>query len=86
MGLFTLLLMLGRSSPDPGIPLVPPSSCHKKERALLPIVRIFVQLANDKAVMGDYRNGAFAKVVGAGAALMAGALSIALVAVTLFGS
>jgi Mn2+/Fe2+ NRAMP family transporter len=53
---------------------------------LLPIVLVFVlKLANDRRIMGEHRNGAFAKIVGAGAALMAGALSIALVAVTLLG-
>ena len=88
MGLFTLLLILGALVVlIPGIPLVPLILVSQNVNGLLlPIVLIFVlKLANDRGVMGDYRNGAFAKIVGAGAALLAGALSIALVAVTLLG-
>jgi Mn2+/Fe2+ NRAMP family transporter len=88
MGLFTLLLVLGALIVlIPGIPLVPLILVSQNVNGLLlPIVLIFVlKLANDRGVMGDYRNGPFAKAVGTGAALMAGALSIALVAVTLLG-
>jgi len=88
MGLFTLLLVLGALVVlIPGVPLVPLILVSQNVNGLLlPIVLIFVlKLANDRRIMGDYRNGAFAKVVGAGAALLAGALSIALVVVTLLG-
>ena len=88
MGLFTLLLILGALVVlIPGIPLVPLILVSQNVNGLLlPIVLIFVlKLANDRAVMGEYRNGPFAKIVGAGAAVMAGALSIALVVVTVLG-
>jgi NRAMP (natural resistance-associated macrophage protein)-like metal ion transporter len=88
MGLFTLLLVLGALVVlIPGIPLVPLILVSQNVNGLLlPIVLFFVlKLANDREIMGEHRNGPFAKVVGTGTAVLASVLSIALVAVTLLG-
>jgi Mn2+/Fe2+ NRAMP family transporter len=88
MGLFTLLLIGGALVVlIPGIPLIPLILVSQNVNGLLlPIVLVFVlRLANDKAIMGEYRNGPVAKIIGVGTALMASALSIALVAVTILG-
>jgi Mn2+/Fe2+ NRAMP family transporter len=88
MGLFTLLLLLGAVVVlIPGMPLIPLILVSQNVNGLLlPIVLVFVlKLANDRQVMGEYRNGTFAKVVGTGTAVMASALSVGLVVATLLG-
>lgn len=88
MGLFTLLLIGGAIVVlVPGLPLVPLILISQNVNGLLlPIVLVFVlKLAGDRAIMGESRNGPFGTIVGTGVAVMASALSIALVAVTLFG-
>ena len=88
MGLFTLLLIGGAVVVlIPGLPLVPLILISQNVNGLLlPIVLVFVlKLAGDRAIMGESRNGPFGTIVGTGVAVLASALSIALVAVTLFG-
>ena len=88
MGLFTLLLIVGGIVVlIPGLPLIPLILVSQNVNGLLlPIVLVFVLLlARDKSIMGEHRNGRVTTFVGAGAALMASALSVALVVVTLLG-
>ncbi|MBI3522670.1 MAG: Nramp family divalent metal transporter [Chloroflexi bacterium] len=87
MGLFTLLLVIGGLVVlIPGIPLVPLIVASQNVNGLLlPIVLVFVlRLASDRTLMGDAANGRTANVVGWGTAALASALSLALVAVTLY--
>jgi NRAMP (natural resistance-associated macrophage protein)-like metal ion transporter len=88
MGLFTLLLVVGAAVVlIPGVPLIPLILVSQNVNGLLlPIVLVFVlRLAGDRRVMGAYANGAVATVVGTGTAVMASALSIGLVVVTVLG-
>jgi len=87
MGLFTLLLFVGGLVVlIPGIPLVPLIVASQNVNGLLlPIVLVFIlRLAGDRTLMGDAANGRAAKVVGWGTAALASALSLALVAVTVY--
>jgi len=88
MGLFTFLLVGGAVVVlIPGLPLVPLILVSQNVNGLLlPIVLVFVlRLAGDRTIMGDARNGLLATVVGTFTVLMASALSIGLVVVTLLG-
>jgi NRAMP (natural resistance-associated macrophage protein)-like metal ion transporter len=88
MGLFTLLLVIGGIVVlIPGLPLIPLILVSQNVNGLLlPVVLVFVlKLASDREVMGEYRNGRLATAIGAGAAILASVLSLALVAVTLLG-
>src|SRR4051812_25977044 len=88
MGLFTLLLIVGGIVVlIPGLPLIPLILVSQNVNGLLlPIVLVFVLLlARDRSIMGDHRNGPVTTIVGAGAAVMASVLSVALVVVTLLG-
>jgi Mn2+/Fe2+ NRAMP family transporter len=89
MGLFTLLIVIGALVVlSPSVPLIPLILVSQNVNGLLlPIVLVFILiLAGDRALMGDQANGRVAQIVGIGTALMASALSIGLVAVTVFGS
>src|SRR5438105_3730963 len=88
MGLFTFLIAIGALVVlSPNVPLIPLILVSQNVNGLLlPIVLIFILLlAGDRTVMGDQANGRVSQVVGIGTALMASALSIGLVAVTVFG-
>jgi NRAMP (natural resistance-associated macrophage protein)-like metal ion transporter len=88
MGLFTLLLVVGAIVVlIPGLPLIPLILVSQNVNGLLlPVVLVFVLLlARDRSIMGEQRNGTITTAIGAGAALIASLLSIALVAVTLLG-
>jgi Mn2+/Fe2+ NRAMP family transporter len=88
MGLFTLLIVVGALIVlSPSVPLIPLILVSQNVNGLLlPIVLIFILvLARDRTVMGDQANGRVSHVVGIGTAVMASALSIGLVAATLFG-
>jgi Mn2+/Fe2+ NRAMP family transporter len=88
MGLFTLLIVIGALVVlSPSVPLIPLILVSQNVNGLLlPIVLVFILiLAGDRAVMGDQANGRLSQVVGIGTAVMASALSIGLVAVTVFG-
>jgi Mn2+/Fe2+ NRAMP family transporter len=87
MGLFTLLIAIGALVVlSPSVPLIPLILVSQNVNGLLlPIVLVFILiLARDRTVMGDQANGRVSQVVGIGTAAMASALSIGLVAVTLF--
>jgi len=89
MGLFTLLLVIGAAVVlIPGLPLIPLILVSQNVNGLLlPIVLVFVlRLAGDRSIMGDQRNGPLATVIGTGTAVMASALSIGLVLVTVLGA
>lgn len=88
MGLFTLLLIAGAAlvafTDFPLIPLILLS--QNVNGLLLPVVLFFIlRLANDRALMGEYANGALARALGVAVALLASVLSISLIAVTLLG-
>jgi Mn2+/Fe2+ NRAMP family transporter len=88
MGLFTLLLVAGAAlvafTDFPLIPLILLS--QNINGLLLPVVLFFIlRLANDRALMGEYANGALARALGVAVALLASVLSISLIAVTLLG-
>src|SRR5881296_251613 len=88
MGLFTLLIAIGALIVlTPGIPLIPLILLSQNVNGLLlPIVLVFIlRLAGDRRLMGDQANGRVSQLVGVGAALMASALSISLVVVTVLG-
>lgn len=88
MGLFTLLLLIGAAVVlIPGLPLIPLILVSQNVNGLLlPIVLVFVlRLAGDRSIMGDQRNGPLATVIGTGTAVMASALSLGLVLVTVLG-
>ncbi|TMC79469.1 MAG: divalent metal cation transporter [Chloroflexi bacterium] len=88
MGLFTLLLVLGAIVVlSPSVPLIPLILVSQNVNGLLlPIVLVFIlRLAGDRGLMGDQANGRLSQVVGIGTAVMASALSIGLVAVTVLG-
>ena len=88
MGLFTLLLVGGAVVVlIPGLPLIPLILISQNVNGLLlPIVLVFVlRLAGDHTIMGADRNGLLATVVGTFTVLMASALSIGLVVITLLG-
>jgi NRAMP (natural resistance-associated macrophage protein)-like metal ion transporter len=88
MGLFTLLLAGGAVVVlIPDLPLIPLILISQNVNGLLlPIVLVFVlRLAGDRTIMGDARNGLFGTIVGTFTVLMASALSIGLVVVTLLG-
>jgi NRAMP (natural resistance-associated macrophage protein)-like metal ion transporter len=88
MGLFTFLLVGGAIVVlIPGLPLIPLILLSQNVNGLLlPIVLVFVlRLAGDRTIMGDQRNGLLATVVGTFTVLMASALSIGLVVVTVLG-
>ena len=88
MGLFTLLLVVGALVVlIPGLPLVPLILISQNVNGLLlPIVLVFVlRLASDRTIMRDQANGPIANALGTGTAVLASALSLGLVAVTLAG-
>jgi len=88
MGLFTLLLVIGAVVVlSPSVPLIPLILVSQNVNGLLlPIVLVFILLlAGDRALMGDQANGRVSQIVGVGTALMASALSVGLVAVTVLG-
>ena len=88
MGLFTFLLVGGAIVVlIPGLPLIPLILLSQNVNGLLlPIVLVFVlRLAGDRTIMGDQRNGTFGTTVGTFTVLMASALSIGLVVVTVLG-
>jgi len=88
MGLFTLLLVIGAAVVlSPSVPLIPLILVSQNVNGLLlPIVLVFIlRLAGDRGLMGDQANGRVSQIVGVGTALMASALSVGLVAVTLLG-
>jgi len=88
MGLFTLLLVIGAVVVlSPSVPLIPLILVSQNVNGLLlPIVLVFIlRLAGDRKLMGDQANGRISQIVGAGTALMASALSVGLVAVTVLG-
>jgi len=88
MGLFTLLLVLGAIVVlSPSVPLIPLILVSQNVNGLLlPIVLVFIlRLAGDRGLMGDQANGRVSQIVGIGTAVMASALSIGLVAVTVLG-
>jgi Mn2+/Fe2+ NRAMP family transporter len=88
MGLFTLLLVIGAVVVlSPSVPLIPLILVSQNVNGLLlPIVLVFILLlAGDRALMGDQANGRVSQIVGVGTALMASALSLGLVAVTVLG-
>jgi Mn2+/Fe2+ NRAMP family transporter len=88
MGLFTLLLVVGGIVVlIPGLPLIPLILVSQNVNGLLlPVVLVFVlKLASDRTIMGEHRNGRIATAIGAGAAILASVLSLALVAVTILG-
>jgi len=88
MGLFTLLLVLGAVVVlSPSVPLIPLILVSQNVNGLLlPIVLVFIlRLAGDRRLMGDQANGRVSQIVGIGTAVMASALSIGLVAVTVLG-
>ena len=88
MGLFTLLLVIGAVVVLlPGVPLVPLILISQNVNGLLlPIVLVFIlRLAADRGVMGDAANGRVTTLLGWGVALLASALSLGLVAVTVLG-
>jgi Mn2+/Fe2+ NRAMP family transporter len=88
MGLFTLLLVIGALVVlSPSVPLIPLILVSQNVNGLLlPIVLVFIlRLAGDRALMGDQANGRVSQIVGVGTALMASALSVGLVAVTVLG-
>jgi len=88
MGLFTFLLIVGGIVVlIPGLPLIPLILVSQNVNGLLlPVVLVFVLLlASDRTIMGEQRNGRLTTVIGAGAAIMASVLSVALVVVTLLG-
>jgi len=88
MGLFTLLLVLGAVVVlSPSVPLIPLILVSQNVNGLLlPIVLVFIlRLAGDRKLMGDQANGRLSQIVGIGTAVMASALSIGLVAVTVLG-
>src|SRR2546425_10078095 len=88
MGLFTLLLVIGALVVlSPSVPLFPLILVSQNVNGLLlPIVLIFIlRLAGDRSLMGDQANGRVSQIVGIGTAVMASALSIGLVAVTVLG-
>jgi len=89
MGLFTLLLVAGGVAvvlfPE-GLLIQFILVSQAVQGLLLPIVLAFIlRLAGDRSVMGDQRNGRLSSVAGAAIAVVASALSLALVAVTLLG-
>ncbi len=88
MGLFTLLLVIGAVVVlSPSVPLIPLILVSQNVNGLLlPIVLVFIlRLAGDRALMGDQANGRVSQIVGIGTAVMASALSIGLVVVTVLG-
>ena len=88
MGLFTLLLVVGGLVVlSPNVPLIPLILVSQNVNGLLlPIVLVFIlKLAGDRGLMGDQANGRVSQVVGVGTAVVATALSISLVAITLIG-
>jgi len=88
MGLFTLLLVIGAVVVLlPGVPLIPLILISQNVNGLLlPIVLVFIlRLAADRGVMGDAANGRATTLLGWGVALLASALSLGLVAVTVLG-
>jgi len=88
MGLFTLLLVIGAIVVlSPSVPLIPLILVSQNVNGLLlPIVLVFIlRLAGDRSLMGDQANGRVSQIVGIGTAVMASALSIGLVAVTVLG-
>ena len=88
MGLFTLLIVIGALVVlSPNVPLIPLILVSQNVNGLLlPIVLVFILvLSGDRTLMGDQANGRFAQLVGIGTAVMASALSVGLVAVTLLG-
>jgi Mn2+/Fe2+ NRAMP family transporter len=88
MGLFTLLLVIGAVVVLlPGVPLIPLILISQNVNGLLlPIVLVFIlRLAADRGVMGDAANGRITTLLGWGVALLASALSLGLVAVTVLG-
>lgn len=88
MGLFTLLLVIGALVVlSPSVPLIPLILVSQNVNGLLlPIVLVFIlRLAGDRGLMGDQANGRVSQIVGVGTAVMASALSVGLVAVTVLG-
>jgi NRAMP (natural resistance-associated macrophage protein)-like metal ion transporter len=88
MGLFTLLVVVGALIVlSPSVPLIPLILVSQNVNGLLlPIVLVFIlKLAGDRRIMGDYANGRVSQVIGVGTAVGASLLSIALVAITIFG-
>jgi Mn2+/Fe2+ NRAMP family transporter len=88
MGLFTLLVVVGALIVlSPSVPLIPVILVSQNVNGLLlPIVLVFIlKLAGDRRIMGDHANGRISQVIGIGTAIGASALSIGLVAITLFG-
>jgi Mn2+/Fe2+ NRAMP family transporter len=88
MGLFTLLLVVGALIVLlPTVPLIPLILVSQVVNGLLlPVVLVFIlRLAGDRALMAGHANGRVSQVVGIGTAAMASALSVGLVAITLFG-
>ena len=88
MGLFTLLVVVGALIVlSPSVPLIPVILVSQNVNGLLlPIVLVFIlKLAGDRRIMGDHANGRVSQVIGIGTAIGASALSIGLVAITLFG-
>jgi NRAMP (natural resistance-associated macrophage protein)-like metal ion transporter len=89
MGLFTLLVVVGALIVlSPSVPLIPVILVSQNVNGLLlPIVLVFIlKLAGDRRIMGEHANGRFSQVVGIGTAVGASVLSIALVAITIFGA
>jgi NRAMP (natural resistance-associated macrophage protein)-like metal ion transporter len=89
MGLFTFLIVIGGLVVlSPNVPLIPLILVSQNVNGLLlPVVLIFIlKLASDRTLMGGQANGRIAQVVGVGTAVMASALSIGLVAVTVLGA
>lgn len=89
MGLFTLLVVVGALIVlSPSVPLIPVILVSQNVNGLLlPIVLVFIlKLAGDRRIMGDHANGRVSQVIGIGTVIGASALSIALVAITIFGS
>jgi len=88
MGLFTLLLVIGALVVlSPSVPLFPLILVSQNVNGLLlPITLVFIlRLAGDRKLMGDQANGRVSQIIGIGAALVASALALGLVAVTVLG-
>ncbi len=89
MGLFTLLLIAGGVAVllfPQGVLIQFILVSQAVQGLLLPIVLVFIlRLAGDPRVMGDQRNGRLSSAAGLVIALVASALSLALVGVTLLG-